>query len=142
MTVPDDPWWREFIAADPPHTAKMAVVRADGRPHVTPVWIALDGDDIVFTTHSTGVKATSIRREPRVCLAVDDERPPFSFVMVEGVAELSEDLDAVRHWAGVVGGRYMGRDRIEEFAARNGVPGELLVRITPTHVAYARDLAD
>ncbi len=36
----------------------------------------------------------------------------------------------------------MGADRAEEFGRRNGVPGELLVRITPTKVIAEADLAD
>jgi hypothetical protein len=36
----------------------------------------------------------------------------------------------------------MGEDRAEEFGRRNGVPGELLVRITPTRVIGERDIAD
>ena len=44
---------------------------------------------------------------------------------------ISDDLDDVRHWAGVIGGRYMGADRADEYGERNGVPGELLVRLTP-----------
>ena len=35
----------------------------------------------------------------------------------------------------------MGADRAEEYGERNGVPGELLVRLTPTRIV-ARDLAD
>jgi hypothetical protein len=48
----------------------------------------------------------------------------------------------VRAWAARIGGRYMGADRAEEFGARNGVPGELLVRVTPERVVSARDVAD
>jgi len=33
-----------------PRTAKLATVRADGRPHVAPVWFALDSEQLVFTT--------------------------------------------------------------------------------------------
>jgi hypothetical protein len=36
----------------------------------------------------------------------------------------------------------MGADRAEEFGRRNGVAGELLVRLRPTHIASAADLAD
>ena len=142
MAIPDDPWWRSFIQSLPAHTAKCATVRADGRPHITPIWVTLDGDDVLFTTHETSMKATSIRRDPRVCLCLDDERPPFDFVMVEGTAALSDDLDELRRWATVIGGRYMGDDRAGEFGARNGVPGELLVRITPTHVVTRRAVSD
>ena len=40
-----------------------------------------------------------------------------------------------------IGGRYMGADRAEEFGARNGVPGELIVRLTPTKVTALDDLS-
>ncbi|MBV8980231.1 MAG: PPOX class F420-dependent enzyme, partial [Acidimicrobiia bacterium] len=56
--------------------------------------------------------------------------------------ELSDDLDQVRHWATVVGGRYMGDDKAEAFGQRNAVPGELLVRLRPEKVVSAKDLAD
>jgi hypothetical protein len=58
------------------------------------------------------------------------------------VASISEDLEEVAHWAAVIGGRYMGEERAEEFGRRNGVPGELLVRLRPTHVVAVADLAD
>jgi PPOX class probable F420-dependent enzyme len=142
VTIPADRWWREFVAAAPPHTAKLATVRADGRPHVAPVWIALDGDDIVFTTAETTLKGRTLRRDPRVCLCVDDERPPFSFVVVEGTATITEAPDELLRWATVIAGRYMGADQAEAYGRRNGVPGELLVRVTPTHVVAGRDIAD
>jgi hypothetical protein len=34
----------------------------------------------------------------------------------------------------------MGADRAEEFGARNGTPGELLVRVTPTRVVGLADI--
>jgi hypothetical protein len=77
-----------------------------------------------------------------VSLCVDDDRPPFSFVVVEGVAEISEDLVEVRRWASRLGGRYMGADRAEEYGRRNGVAGELVVRVRPERVVSAADLAD
>jgi hypothetical protein len=60
---------------------------------------------------------------------VDDDRPPFAYVVLQGRARISEDLDELRLWAGRIGARYMGEERAEEFGARNGVPGELLVRV-------------
>lgn len=135
-----DAEWREFVMTGT-RTGKCGVTRADGRPHVTPIWFVLDGDDVVFTTHETGVKAHAIRRDPRVALCVDDERPPYSYVMIEGEAVVSSDLDEVRRWATVIGGRYMGQDRAEEFGARNGVPGELLVRLGVRKVIAYRAVA-
>jgi hypothetical protein len=63
-------------------------------------------------------------------------------VIVHGTASISEDRDELVRWATVIGGRYMGADRAEEYGRRNGVPGELLVRVAPTKVISARDVAD
>ena len=132
---------REFLL-EGTRTGKVATTRADGRPHVTPIWFVLDGDEIMFTTGATSVKAKTIRRDPRVCMCVDDQAPPYSYVMIEGTATLSDDLDELRRWATVIGGRYMGADRADAFGARNAVPGELLVRITSTRVVAEAAVAD
>jgi PPOX class probable F420-dependent enzyme len=136
----DDEVWA-FLAGDPPHTGKLATTRKDGSPHVAPIWFTVDDRTIVFTTGAETVKGRGIRRDPRVALCVDDERPPFAFVVVEGRAEVSDDLDAVLHWAALLGGRYMGADEAEAYGRRNAVPGELLVRIRPTRISSARDVA-
>ena len=132
--------WREFVTAGT-RTGKAAVVRADGSAHVTPVWFTLDGDDLVFTTGSTGVKASALRRDPRLAICVDDQEPPYAFVMIQGAATLSADLGELRRWATVLGGRYMGAEQAEAFGARNAVPGELLVRLRIGKVIAYSDMA-
>ncbi|WP_031524632.1 PPOX class F420-dependent oxidoreductase [Streptomyces sp. NRRL F-5123] len=132
--------WRAFLSHGT-RTAKLATTRADGRPHVAPVWFLLEGDDLVFNTGRDTVKGRTLARDPRVMLCVDDEQPPFSFVLVEGRATLSEDPDELRGSAGRIAARYMGADRAEEFAARNGVPGELVVRVRIEKVVAQSDLA-
>ncbi len=122
-------------------TGKVATVRVDGRPHVAPIWFVLDGDDLVFMTWHESVKAANLRREGRLALCVDDETPPYAFVIVEGTVTISEDLEQLRHWATRIGGRYMGEDRAEEFGQRNGVPGELLIRLTPTKMLGRAEMA-
>jgi PPOX class probable F420-dependent enzyme len=140
MTSMTDAQWREFVMTGT-RTGKLAVVREDGRPHVTPIWFVLDGDDVVLTTHETSAKARALRREPRVALCVDDQQPPYSFVLVEGTVTMSDDLDELSRWAAAIGSRYMGADRAQEFGARNGVPGELLVRLRVAKVIAQRDVA-
>ena len=134
---------RTFLAGSPAHTAKLATVRADGRPHVAPVWYDVDDDGaIVFNTGESTVKGRNLRRDPRASICVDDDRPPFSFVLVEGVVELGDALDDVRNWATRIARRYMGDDRAEEYGARNGVAGELVARLRPERVVSALDVAD
>ena len=131
---------RDFLLGGT-RTGKLATVCKDGRPHVVPIWFDLDGDTLVFTTGHNSVKAVNIRRDPRVCICVDDETPPFAFMQIEGIATLSADSDALLHWATRIGGRYMGADLAEAYGKRNGVAGELLVRVTPTKIRFEKNIA-
>jgi PPOX class probable F420-dependent enzyme len=135
-------WWQGFVMAAPARTAKLAVVRADGSPHVAPVWVDLDGDEIVFMTSADTLKGKAILRDPRVSLCFDDERPPFSFVTVSGPVTTDTDPDELLRWSTTIGGRYMGEDRAEEYGRRNGVPPEMVVRVTPARVVAKVDVAD
>ena len=124
-------------------TAKLATVRADGQPHVVPIWFLLDGETIVFTTGSTSVKARNIKRDHRVSLCVDDEHPPFSFATIAGTAQLIEPKhEELKAWATRIAGRYMGEDRAEAYGLRNSVESEILVRITLTKIIFQRDIAN
>ena len=133
--------WRAFIS-EGTRTAKLATVRADGRPHLAPVWFVLDGDDLVFNTGKETVKGRNLARDGRVSMCVDSDVPPFSFVIMEGVAMLSEDPEDLLYWATKLGARYMGEDKAEAFGKRNGVPGELVVRVPISKVIAEKNLAD
>jgi hypothetical protein len=76
-----------------------------------------------------------------VSLCVDDEAPPFTYVKVDGTVTFSDDLDELRQWATRIGGRYMGEAQADAFGARNAVPGELLVRLSPTTIIGEDDIA-
>ena len=115
-------------------TAKVATSGPGGQPHVMPVWFALDGEELVFTTWGDSVKGRNLRRDPRAAVVVDDEVAPYAFVHIRGRVTLSEDLDELLRFATAIGGRYMGAGRAEEFGRRNAVPGELLVRFQPERV--------
>ena len=134
-------WWREFISATPAKTGKLAVVRKDGSPHVSPVWVDLDGGTLVFTTNTGSIKGRSIARDGRVAICFDDENPPHSFVTITGRAEIDDDREQVKYWAGRIGGRYMGAGRADEFAERNGVPEEVVVRLRDIEVVAKLDVA-
>jgi PPOX class probable F420-dependent enzyme len=138
---------RAFLA-EGTRTGKLATVRADGRPHIAPIWFVLDdadnewGFDLLFNTGAETVKGRNIARDGRVAISVDDDRPPFSYVLVEGVVETSDDVEAMLPWSTAIGGRYMGEDQAERFGRRNAVPGELLVRLRPRRVVAEAGVAD
>ena len=122
-------------------TATFATVRPDGRPHAVPTWYAVDGREIVFTTWHTTVKAANLRAGSQAVVVVQDPEPPFSYVAVEGDAVLIDDLDLCRRISTMLGAKYMGPDRAEEFGRQNGVAGELVVRFRPTRIHGTADVA-
>lgn len=122
-------------------TGMLGYLASDGRPLVAPVWFVVEGGELAFNTGKNTAKGRALARDPRVVMCVDDPRPPYSFVQVQGIASISEEPNDVLDIATRTGGRYIGPDRAEEYGRRNGVPGELVVRIRPTKVRKAFDLA-
>lgn len=141
MTSMSDAERRAFLTAGT-RTGKLAVTRRDGAPHVVPVWFALDGDDPVFTTGADTLKGRSLLRDGRASMCVDDERPPFAYVRVDGPVTLSRDPDELLDWATRIAARYMGPERAEAYGRRNAVPGELLVRLRAERLRAVAGIAD
>lgn len=121
-------------------TGKLAFLSASGRPLVAPVWFVVEDGALVFNTGKDTAKGRALARDPRITLCVDLEEPPFAFVQVQGEAELSEDPAELVRTATMIARRYIGADKAEEFGRRNGVAGELVVRLHPTKVLAAFDM--
>lgn len=133
--------WHEFVSSGT-LTGKLGVVRADGRPHVVPIWFILDDDGCLrLTTAHDGLKAKAIRRDPRVVLCVDNQAPPYSFVKIDATAELSDGHDEMLRVATACGARYIGPEQAEAFGERNAVPEEVLVTLRPISVVAQRDIS-
>jgi PPOX class probable F420-dependent enzyme len=124
---------RSFLGSGT-RTGKLATVRPDGRAHVVPVWFVIDGEEIVFTTWHSSIKAANLERAGRAALTVDLEEAPYAFVAVEGPVSISEDPEELLHYATRIGGRYMGSERAEEFGRRNAVDGEWVVKLQMQNV--------
>jgi PPOX class probable F420-dependent enzyme len=115
-------------------TAILATTRADGRPHAVPVCFVLDSDDVLFLTNADSVRGANIRRDPRVTLVVDDDKPPFAFVKIEGTAQISQNRDKLRNAAVAINHRYDGGENVDEFVRFATDELGSLVRIQPAQV--------
>jgi len=131
-----DPEISAFLSAGT-RTGKLAYAGPDGRPLVAPIWFIVEDGDLIFNTGKDTAKGKALARDPRTTICVDLEEPPYGFVQVQGNAELSEDLGELVRTATAIAARYMGEDRAEDIGKRNGVPGELMVRLRPTKVIAA-----
>ena len=139
MASLSDPEIRDFLGHGT-RTGKLGYLAAGGRPLVTPVWFIVEDDSLVFNTSKDTGKGRALARDPRATLCVDLEEPPFAFVQVQGEADLSEDPAELVRTATAIAARYMGTERAEEFGKRNGVPGELVVRLRPVRVLANFDI--
>ncbi len=98
---------RELLAR--PILATLATIASDGSPQTTPLWIDVDGDDLVINTAQGRAKARNLERSPRVAICVIDPDNPFNVVAVHGtVIEVTtngadEHIDALAK-------KYMGVD--------------------------------
>ena len=79
----------EFLGGT--HFAKFATLMKDGSPQVTPVWYMLEGGKLIINTTTDRVKFRNVRRDPRVCLLVDNG---YSYVEVFGRARIATERDA------------------------------------------------
>lgn len=138
---------REFLMRDT-FTGKLATVKKDGSSHVVPIWFVLDGRDktdgvgrICFTTGDDSIKVQNIQRDNRVCICVDDQTPPFTFVTLHGKAELMPyERKEILKWATKIAGRYMGKKNAKAYGKRNSGDGALLVRIKPTKIIGEKNI--
>jgi PPOX class probable F420-dependent enzyme len=75
-----------------PVLASLATLNADGSPQITPLWIDLDGDDLLFNTAEGRIKARNLHHDTRVAVSVIDPDDPYNVVAVRGtVVEITSD---------------------------------------------------
>lgn len=111
-----------------PHVGHLATVRADGSPHVAPLWLSTHGEEIWINTSEGTAKLANLRRDPRVALSIDAGTSPSLAVAVRGV---------------VVGETHEGADEHDDelWQAYEGtdaphLPGDVrvIVRIKPERI--------
>lgn len=119
---------RDLIAR--PVLATLATVARDGGPQVTPLWIEVDGDDLLVNTAKGRAKARNVARDPRVALTVIDPADPYNVVSLRGtVVEVT--TDGADDHIDRLAKKYLG---VDEYPMRQ--PGEvrLTVRIRTDHI--------
>ena len=70
----------------------LATVRADGTPHVTPLWVDHDANTVLVNVRLDRVKAANMRERPSVAISIVDPRNPYRYLAITGrVVSWSED---------------------------------------------------
>lgn len=99
---------RAAFLTEPHILMRIAVVRSDGSPLVTPIWFIYEDDAIYFTPRAQSEWLPYLRNDGRVALCIDEESLPYRKLIVEGKAEIHHDLGQDDLW----------RDRYRRMAQR------------------------
>jgi PPOX class probable F420-dependent enzyme len=77
--------------------AHVATLGPEGEPHVTPVWIDLDGDDLIINTALGRAKARNLANDARVAISLTDPDNPYVVIALRGtvVGFTTDGADAV-----------------------------------------------
>jgi PPOX class probable F420-dependent enzyme len=118
----------EKILAEP-LLARLAVVKPDCTPHITPVWYYWDGERLVMSVAKKRFKIKCIKKNPRVAATIDTQTPPYRGVIVEGEAELTEE--AVAEVTRQLCERYLPPKEAEESYRELMAVPRYVVRIKP-----------
>ena len=77
---------------------RIAVVRPNGSPLVTPIWFIHEDDAIYFTPREKSEWFDCLRADPRAALCIDEQPHPYRKVLIEGQAELVYDVGNDTRW--------------------------------------------
>lgn len=86
----------------------VATIMRDGSPHVAPVWLDCDGDEVLFVKDEGSVAARNLRRDPRIALSATTCEDPYRVVALRGVVVDMRRGAAVQTWLDATSRRYLG----------------------------------
>lgn len=125
--------WERFLKGR--HVAVLATIGADGRPVLTPIWYLYIDGKMLMRTGTDSAKVANIRRDPRVTVCVQDERPPYASVTMYGKASIEGErlglgAKIARHYLGAVAGAAYIRVAAEQIQQS----AEVTLVVTPDRV--------
>jgi PPOX class probable F420-dependent enzyme len=113
--------------------AHLVTINRDGSPHVTIVWVGLEGGDIVIGKLMEDQKVRNIRRDPRVSLSIEaegDQMGMQNYLVVEGTAQITDG--GAPALLSSLAQRYVGPGT--KFPPMPDPPDGFVIRVTPTKV--------
>jgi PPOX class probable F420-dependent enzyme len=111
--------------------AHVVTTSRDGTPHVTVVWVDVDGDEVLVNGAEGRAWPANLRRDPHVTLTAVNLENPYEYVTVKGEAveitpeSADEHIDALAK-------KYLDKD---EYPFRKEGEVRLKIRIRPDKVA-------
>ena len=114
--------------------ATIATIEPDGRPQISVVWVARDGNDILISTTEGRRKHSNMVRDPRATVLLWPKESPYTYVEVRGTVTMTHE--GGRELIDSLANKYMGADRYTMDDGTDNV--RVIVRITPDKVVAPR----
>ncbi|MEU4444930.1 PPOX class F420-dependent oxidoreductase [Actinosynnema sp. NPDC050801] len=106
----------------------LATLNPDGSPQTSVLWVARDGDDLLFSTLRDRAKERNLRRDPRASVSVWSNADPEVYAEIRGTVTIAEDTG--RTLANTLSLKYTGQD----FPTESPDKTRVILRLTPTKV--------
>jgi PPOX class probable F420-dependent enzyme len=115
-----------------PNLGFLATIMKDGSPQVSPIWVDVDGDDIVFNTAKGRTKERNMRRDARVAISIADKDDPYTKVDIRGrVVDWVEGDEADAH-IDKLAQKYLGKEKYP--GHKEGVE-RVIVKVEPETIS-------
>lgn len=116
-----------------PNVWHLGTVNRDGSPHVSPMWVDVEGDYVVFNTSVGRVKEENLRRDPRVSLSSVAADDPYDRLLIQGRVVRFIEGDEAERCMDRLAKKYVGTDQYQW-----RIPGErrVMILVEPTRVRH------
>jgi PPOX class probable F420-dependent enzyme len=125
----DDPVVAQLL--DGANLARLAYIGPDGRPRVVPIWFTVLDGDIVMVTGPKAAKVRALEANVAVALTIDDARPPYKVLLVEGDASLEPVEGIAPEYEGITR-RYLG-PMADAYLGQLMIKRQVRIRVRPLH---------
>jgi PPOX class probable F420-dependent enzyme len=125
--VPDE--WKAVLQK--PVFVHLSTLMPDGSPQASPVWVDIDGDELVINTAQGRRKDQNMKRDGRVALSVTDPDQPYKALMIRGKVSKVVTDGAEEH-IDKLAKKYLGKDK---YPFRKPNEKRIVYRVTPESVS-------
>ncbi len=113
------------------HLARIATVKRDGSPHVTPVWFLWENGELIIVTYRSSLKIKNIKRDNRVSIVIDTSYPGKG-VILEGEARLSGDK--VEEITRKISAKYVKPEELDDYVKSVLKTPMVVIRVNPKKI--------
>lgn len=124
-----------------PHVARLATIKKDGSPHVSPIWYSWDGENLFVVLGETRLHTSNLRQDPRVSVIIDkDERPKRRTlkvgamgVIMNGQAQLVRDAGLLDKVVKMNLEKYLGKGN-KEYSKLVHAEKRVVMKLKPSKI--------